>query len=186
MSFDPNPDLYEYEPPPNVCLGCFEVGKSPASLFVNFSGIKIGAGWLPLDPEPPNGIYEITASAPCRWNRTIGPWNFDYNMIGGGSNVQIWDGGLLFPFTQQLLNPCELWFANFQQNPIFTYFGGWCVVTPPLPGGTFSEVELLDLVGIDTIRQTWANPRPAPADISFHTISRAADATNIKIKFDHA
>lgn len=186
MSFDPNPDLYSYEAPPNVCLGCFDVGKSPSSVFVNFSGIKIGAGWAPPDPEPPNGIFEVQAFAPCVWRTDFGFWEIILDYTGGNSSIVIWDPLFNAAFNRGLAAGCQVWFSNNILNPAFKWYDGNCVITPPLPGGVFSEVELLDLVGIDTIRQTWANPRPAPADISFHTISRGADATNVKIKFNHA
>ncbi len=186
MSFDPNPDLYDYAVPPNVYPACFNLGKSPESVFINVSGIKIGAIWGPVDPEPPNGNFEISAFAPCRWKQFIAPWEFDYRLFVGQSLLFIWDIGLHFPFTSNPQTDCTLWFDAFQQDPGAKYYSGQAIVTPPLPGGSFSEIELLDLVGLDTIKQTWANPRAAADEISFHTISRRFDSTNIKIKFDHA
>ena len=186
MSFELNEDLYEYSVPPDVCLGCYDVGKSPQSVIVSFSGIRTGAAWAPPDPPPPNGTFEVQVSGPCLWVTDFGFWEVRYENLAGNSGVVIWDPLLSAAFSSHVIPACQLWFSNNLMNPAFKYYDGHCIITPPLPGGSFSEIDLAESVGMDLSLETWANPRPLDGLEVVHAFSRVFDRSFCHVKVDHS
>lgn len=186
MSFNANPDLYEYGTPPNVCPACFDAGKSPDSLFACFSGIEIGALWAPPLPAAPNGIYELLPINPCLWELNVGIWRIRLDLRFGVSVLEIWDSGFVWGFMKNTGVPCSPYFINNIVDPAREYYNGFGLAVPPLPGDDFSSDELLDLLGIDPRSDVWVNPRPMSAGAAVHSLSRGRDSTNIKVLYDHS
>lgn len=187
MSFLIDPSLYAYATPPNVCPACYAAGKSPASVFCNLSGIETGFAWVPGNDPPPNGVYELPASAPCTWSAVFGNWTFTYENVAPNASITIMHAVMGLGFFDIVVPVCSLWFTNQQlEPPILKWCKGQCVVFAPLVGGAFSMEGLANLIVMDLSNPTYATPRPKPNQESVTTLSRRSDSTNLHVKFDHS
>lgn len=187
MSIATNPELYDYSVPPNVCPLCYDVGKTPETLFLCFSEIKIGALWTPADPPPPNGTFAVVPTNPCKWQVTASGFDFYYQSIMGDTECgcNITGGGLCFGGLFE--GDCHLWFDNALVAPGGNkYYDGSCGVVPSLEGGIYSIAWILQLLSKDPIWATWINPIPISEQLTVYKLYNAIDHTNIKIKIDHS
>lgn len=183
MSFPIDPSLYEYSIPPKVCPACFDLGKTPESLFLCFADIKIGATWIPADPPPPNGVWEIPVSAACQWIASVGLYDFDYRPVDIATTlrVDVTGGGLIF--LDQNQPACSVWWSNEIIAPAgVKYYGGFCQVVPPLAGDSFSAADLLALLSDDPLWALWCNPKPTSTGATVYKLYNPRDRTNIHIK----
>jgi len=187
MSIDTNPDLYEYEVPPNVCPLCYDANETPKILFLCFSEIKIGALWTPADPPPPNGIFAVETAFPCRWLLTAAGFDFYYQSIFGDTECGCNITGGNICFVGFFDGDCYLWFDNGLVAPAGNkYYGGSCAVVPSLAGGIFSLSWVLRLISEDPVWATWINPIPVSDELTVYKLYNSIDKTNVKIKIDHS
>ena len=191
MSIDTNPDIGppfgSGAPGPNQCPACYDPGETPNCVWGCFAGIKIGALWVPADPDPPNGPFALFANAACSWitvaagcdflHRNLGPFTQTLVNVTGGVNV----------FFRQQLGICKLWSANAIAAPAGNkYYGGWCMVVPSLEGGSWSIPESLQLLSEDPFWAQWLNPRPNTGEDVFYNLYDGTNRVNVKIKIDHS
>lgn len=197
MSFLTDPAEYDYSVAPNICDVCYDVGKTPASLFLCFTGIMIGNLWVPGDEPPPNGPWEIPVTGPCRWAATLGGFDFVYDHVMAVTvlNVNVTGAGNVF--TKAIPQLCSKWFENSIVGAIGNkYHGGTAQVVPLLEGNTLSIQDIMALISDDPYWAKWCNPKPADADSTVYKFYKGRETTpsgsrpptggtNIKIKIDN-
>lgn len=185
MSINTDPSLYSYSTPPNVCDLCYDANKSPETIFLISSGIQTGALWLPTDPPPPNGIFELTTSAPCNWSATIGVYDLFYGLVVDTFEVSIDVPGPIPVFFDAIPIMCSVSFANFLAAPAGNhYYGGFILLLPVLEGGADSLVEIMSLLSKDPLWATWANPQQINKDQTVHKFYNSFDKTNVKVLYE--
>ncbi len=74
----------------NNCL-CFEAGRTPKRIFLNFSGIQEGSIWFPGLPGSPNGTYVCTQGIPCSWTLNTPDFIFNYQTNLPGSQISVFN-----------------------------------------------------------------------------------------------
>lgn len=186
MSYDSNPNLYNFKPPPNNCILCHPVNESPDQIQIAVSGIKQGDLWNPGDPPPANGVFEITATGPCQWGAVVGLYTITLNMAPLLSLLNITSAGPLSHFNKLWTLNCNIWYPNTQLNPaIHSYYNGFASLAFPQTGVPDGVPELMDLVGIPASSGTAVSPRPMSATQSVYVFARNSDASNIHVKLTH-
>jgi len=183
MSFLTDPDLYDYAIGPNICNACYDIGKSPDQLFLAVQGILTGQAWLPADPPPPNGLYQLSPAAACWWSLLIGIWDIQLQTNLPQTRLIITGVPALTAFTKVTPAACTNWLASeITDGPLVKYYTGEAAVVPPLPGGADSIQDLMQSLAMDPYSKHWCNPRPSDDDATVYTISSHINKTNIKIK----
>lgn len=186
MSFLTDPALYDYEPPPKVCGICFGAGDTPSSIFLCVQGVQMGTAVEGIDPNPPNGIFELTPSAPCLFEAVIGAHTFLYQPSPAQSTLQILSPDPQRSFIDQNPPTCRINFTNSLVNPAADpYFGGRAVVVPPLTCDLDNMEDLMSSLPWDPRTETYANPRPFSATETIFTLTRQLDHSNLRVKFVH-
>jgi len=187
MSFDANPNNYDYSAAPKVCPACFAAGETPEKIFLCLSGILQGALWGPADPPPMNGIWELTADGPCSWVDNIVGITIDFDPSPGATRLAVLDTAPNFHFTYNQAPVCQIWFPNDQNVPAGQFFyAGFCMIIDPTVTGILTTDEILTLFNFPYHDTLWTNPRPKSAEETVYTMSSRADKTNIKILVDHS
>lgn len=185
MPFSTNLDNYSYSADPDPCVVCCDPGKTPEKIFVCFAEIQIGALWIPADPPPPFGSYELTHSGFCEWLLVNANYRFRYQSDGIRTVAQVFT----LPFDNIFIGdpspPCENWFGNQLLNPaIQKYYGGYCVVINTLPGGIADITDLMQLMSESPDWADWLGSVPTAANTGSYQFSRHLDHTNIRILMD--
>lgn len=182
-----DPALYDYTAPGNACPVCFAPGQTPATLFACYFGIQIGSIWLPTDPPPPNGIYELSASAPCVYGCVLPDPLISLQWTGGHSAIQsLIAGGGLF-FVADSVPACNYIWPNSFNSPLGRrYWCGYCCVINCLPGGVQDEGDLIDWLDASIYSQIYSKPVTLDQTHIVHRLSRPYDRSNIFIKIDHS
>lgn len=176
-----------YQPPPSVCNACFDVGKTPNFLLCFFSGIQRGALFNPGDPDPPNYLHTASVIAPCEWETLVTDFTVNYKVDALDTNVTLINAVVGSAFTARSAGQCHIWLANDLINPaIRKYYGGWCMVVPPLVGGSWSYPELLALLSDDPEWAQFLNVHPDAGSVAFYNLYKGNSEVNIKIKIDHS
>ena len=187
MSYDSDPSLYTFEPPPNNCILCHDLDKSPAQVQVAFAGIERGALWVPTDPPPPNGVFEILATAPCSWAATIGLYTIDLHMAPLLSLLEITIAGPITIFSKLWTFKCNLWYPNTITVPAGNkYYGGWGSLSYPQVGATDSIADFMTSINFPPAPGTAVSPRPLTAVETVYVFSRTLDASNLHVKYIHS
>jgi len=109
MFIDANLDNYSYTSDPDPCNTCFNINKTPETMYLCFSDIKIGALWTPADPPPPFGAFEITHQGFCIWEGSDANYAYQFATVPDFSDVIIHTPGFDTIF----------WHHNFS-SPLFT------------------------------------------------------------------
>ena len=184
MSYDSDPTLYDYAPPPKECPLCHDAGETPDEIFVGLSGIQRGPLALPGDPPPPNGVFLINAMVPCHWAATIDDNDFNLGLDAPNSNLVIDRPGGPSYFRGLTAGPCQSWFANIQQNPaVDKYYGGWATLSNPLPSMGESAADIMLSIGFPPAAGTAVSPRAMTNNFSVFVFARDLDASNLKVKY---
>ncbi len=187
MSFTTDIANYSYAVPPLHCDLCNDANKTPATLFLCFSNIQQGNNWIPADPPPPNGVVEVPLTALCRYDDTVGLYDYRYVMVAGKTLCFAQVTGAMNAFYFLLIPTCQLSFDNQIINPVGNkYYGGSCQVVPPLEGGIWSVPELLALMSDDPHWADWLNPIPMTNEQTVYKLYKGHSQVNIKIKIDHS
>lgn len=109
----------------NNCLACFPAGFTPATVYASIAGVMIGDLWIPGNPYPPNGMFELPQLNGCQWGDFFGPWTVVYNANGGAAWLESSWAGLPQGFDSGNKAPCTNAFTNIHQNKALTkYYGG--------------------------------------------------------------
>ena len=185
MAYLTDPNLYEYSAAPNNCLLCFDPLKTSKTVFLNFADIQIGAAWLPGDPPPPNGTFELETVGPCQWQGIHNGLRFDYITTALASFVQCVDFPAPILFTKTSAGSCLDWFENSQVNPLFKWYGGKCLVVAPLPGGLIDLQDLISILGMEPSENLWSSARPIAGNRSVHAFYSSKDSISLLVKVQH-
>lgn len=181
MGFQTGDDQVSYG---NDCAFCWAPGKTPAIIFIRFTGIKTGDLWVPGDGSAPN--YETSLpqrSDPCEFFRTLGPIDFATNFFVNRVWVIIagWPWGLAFDGT--VMQPCVSYVPNDRIVPAGNHFYGGAAQLGFLPGTTVSAIHhVQDQLNMEHSNETFASPLPLDAVNSVMRFGRRFDATNILVK----
>lgn len=185
MSIPCDPDLYDYSVAPNVCPVCFDADKTPDSIFVNIQGVAMGQAVPGVDPDPPNGTWELPVTGPCAFGAVFGPWTFSLTYNGPETLFTVQAGGVGFGFGAGDPGNCTNWLANAQQFPLVDdYYGGFANFVPYLEGGEFSAEQLLELVVVEPGDHTYAKPRPHNDGDTVYVITQRSTNSNIAVKYE--
>ena len=121
-------------PPTDPCALCWDVvgspfgtGPPPSSIQVSISGIQKGLLWLPGDGEPPSGVYTLSASATCSWNKT-GPPDYFLQYLSGQSRMIVLQFLPLLAFFSEPFSECVKVFGNELTDPALWFYGGTVTV----------------------------------------------------------
>jgi len=182
-----DPALYDYAPPAKQCP-CFAAGKTPLSIFANFTGIQIGDPWNPGDAAPLNGIFELTQTVACQWQVMVGTIMISYNADAPASIVVFDTAPPMNIFFSAVGKPaCTFSMDNDNVNPaVWKYYGGSVVLLSPLQDTIQSIQSVLTAINIDPTGDTFDLPRPLTGDETVHTIFRRSDNSNCHILYDHS
>lgn len=69
-------------PPGDDCAICWGPGKpfgelpTPNEIIVTVTGVEKGPGWIPIDGDPPEGIFvlpQVGGGLPCRFSKPVVP-----------------------------------------------------------------------------------------------------------------
>ncbi len=182
MSFIVNPEEYDYGTAPNICPACFDINKSPDSVFLCVNGILPGDNFFGIDPGAPFGIFEIHTDAPCQWHEVVGAFDFFYGIIGINTVCSI--GVVAGPnvFSDTILGHCKYAFTNVFNFPAGrTYYKGQVRVVVPLEGGVLSVQEIALLLANETNWAKWCNPIYKSDTETVYKFYKRTGKTNIKI-----
>lgn len=186
MSFPTDPNLYTFLPDPTGCSVCFDPGKTPATQFVQFTGILTGDTWSAGDPPPPNGLFEITNPSGCFWIFDDGVTVVNLNFAALSTilfSVVVSLGVTAF-FANPLLT-CETeLFNGFTTPGGRKYFSGSASVMNPLESGTRNNIELMALLNIQPEIRTFCNPQAIATNILSTRYSQRNGRTDVYIKYD--
>lgn len=185
MSFSTNLDDYSYSADPDPCAICFDPDKTPEKMFLCFANIQIGALWIPADPPPPYGTFELTHAGFCEWLLVDADYRFRYQSDGIRTVAQVFT----LPFDNIFIGdpspPCENWFGNQLINPaIQKYYGGYCIAISPLPGGIPNITDIMELMSDSPDWSQWLQPIPTATDTGSYRLSNRQDKTNVRILMD--
>lgn len=108
--------------PPDIiygldCLACHPLGKTPLTVFIEFSGIKKGATWVPGLGEPPNETWYLLQGGACGWGLVMEGKIFSYRAAP------------VFSLISCVIAPGKDPFIGFQQ-PICVRFSDNTIVAP--------------------------------------------------------
>jgi len=181
MSIDTTPPGGGTAPAGESCPLCYG-GSTPDIQWCCFAGIEIGNNWAGPDPPPPNGPHGLIAIDPCHWFLNDGNFTYDYQIAGGNSILACDAIGIGQVFRHTIAANCRLWFSNQLAAAAGNwYYSGFCMVVPPIAGGSWSIPELLELISTDPEWAQWLNPRPASADRTFYNLYDRYNSVNVKI-----
>ncbi len=185
MSIDLDPTLYDYEPPPNTCNGCFGAAQTPDLILINFNGILRGDDWVPADGEPPNGIWPIPPDGPCHFGAIVNGHDVNYDLVAPVSGLTIDTPLPRNAFIDVIVALYQTWFENAKNVAAGNHFyGGYASITSVVSSDQANLQDIWNSLGEIRQAATYVTPRSKAASETVHTISRRSDHTNIKILFD--
>ena len=163
----------------------WESGKSPASVYIYFTGL------IPCSPYPylmPNHhVFKLAQSAfePCRWESDGSVWSvrfWAYNIFSGNSRITLVDPALRYVFYSEI-DACPEEYSIYGNSlvdcgALRSGYGGSAIVSwMELP------LELLDAIGMSTAATLFHEPALHPDGDIIHKFCNLRDATNIKLKY---
>lgn len=185
MSFLTDPNLYEVDLINFPDLQCHTALTTPVILFLNLSDIQIGDDWLPGDPPPPNGTWELIHVISSKWDLTTTDFQFEISEDLGVTAliVQLLDFTPIF--FNLLTTNCPNRFENDFTNPTGRkYFGGSAILTSPLDTGPNSLQAQMALLNINPFGQNWVKVTNTGANQTTNRFSRRIGKDNILIQYD--
>lgn len=124
MGVPPPPD------PGDDCLACWPAGETPEKVYVHFTGIKIGATWVPGLGEPPNQVWTLLQAAPCSWGLVFDPYIFLYRASPFACRILCQIAPFRDPFLSGPLAICTRFATNTIVAPAgVAFYGGQAFVT---------------------------------------------------------
>ena len=182
MSIECDPTKYDYSTAPLICNTCFDVDKTPDSLFINIEGVTMGLATEGVDPDPPNGVWELNIVGACHFQKIIGAWTFDVVFNAVDTVVNVTSAGTDPGFGAMAPNPCKWFLLNSRVNPAaWDYVGGSATLIPYLDGGQFSIQELFSLINMGAGERVFCNPRPLDTGETSYIITDRSTNTNIGV-----
>lgn len=185
MSFSTNLANYSYSAVHPPCHACYDPDKTPETIFLCFAEIQIGALWIPADPPPPFGSYELTHDGACDWSSITPDYFLSYQSDALGTTLRVFGPIFQNVFQGVPAPPCENWFSNINAVPAGNkFFGGYCVVINTLPGGLSDITDLMQLMSESPDWADWLGSVPTAADTASYQFSKHQDHTNVRILMD--
>lgn len=186
MSFATDPNLYSFVTAPAGCVLCFASGKSPDSIFAQFTGIQIGGAWIAGDPPPPNGQFELKNTGACTWLFNDGVTLVDWDAGSPAASLSSIVLGVATSFINTTtLDPCITEYSNNLSSPIgLKYFGGTAIIMNPLESGARNNIQLMSLLNILPEIRTFCKPQAIATNILSTRYSQRNGRTDIYIKYD--
>ncbi|KKM95340.1 hypothetical protein LCGC14_1189130 [marine sediment metagenome] len=117
------------------CALCYGIGKpfgnivTPERITVVFTGIQRGPGWLPGDPEPPNGSYRLNQVAPCTFQFVGANWITAISWTVDRTTVELLNP-LFTAFSSQPTLNCQTFVPNELSGPAVDFINGTATISP--------------------------------------------------------
>ena len=160
QSFETDPDLYSYLSGGDSCPACMGSSTTPDSVQACLSGIGIGTLWTPSDPIPPNGAFKLDFDTPCNYKYSDSDYDIHWSCYPTTSVLTVTVSGSIAAFYDGIGSTCETEFSNFFNLPTGrTYYGGNCVIVPPLDCNLENLADFLALMNISAAPGVWCTPR---------------------------
>ena len=187
MFIDANLDNYSYTSDPDPCNTCFNINKTPETMYLCFSDIKIGALWTPADPPPPFGAFEITHQGFCIWEGSDANYAYQFATVPDFSDVIIHTPGFDTIFWQRHVGICFNWWVNAISVPAGNkWYGGYCLLLNTLPDGIAGISDILELMSDSPDWADFLRPGAMATQTGTYLLYKRQDNTTIKIKIDHS
>lgn len=135
----------------NLCARCYPANETPTMLKLFVSGVEKSPNFPMILQPPPNGYADLWQSSPdCEWTGSGGNiFDATINWLIAESRVRVKVSGAVFGFAQTVVDVCETWFENAQQNPaVFAYNFGHAFITTPSQIQSWIELAM-PVVGPD-------------------------------------
>ena len=88
------------------CARCFDFLKAPQVMRMSVQGIEKGDDWMPFDPDPPNGTFELQNQGRCDWAIFGADFGASCTFTGAGTQMAVFVIPVGGAFFFQTANQC--------------------------------------------------------------------------------